>query len=334
MPVGEGLHNALDVPPECFAGPSGATFPEDEEEEEFSFQEMSSSQDYEGAINFPRLCIQTSPNITGDFDDFIQMKCTALDLKDRFLTTGCKNMDGFLNGGILRSGLTEFVGPSAVGKTQMALQLSITAQLPEKHGGLNSGVIYINTEGPFPSHRLAQLCQHFKTHHPDLPDIPMDNILIKNIVDTEMLLYCVTTELPSVLKEGNVGLLIVDSIAATFRSEYENDTISKVNDLRVIGRSLHDLAFYHKLVLVCVNQVGAAINEMPTGTVETMDFAPSLGLAWRTLVNNRIVMTKQEDTVRRLEVPFSCYIPMRSISFEVSAEGIFSTDSGFRNDMY
>lgn len=65
-----------------------------------------------------------------------------------------------------------------------------------------------------------------------------------------------------------------------------------------------------------------------------MDFAPSLGLAWRTLVNNRIVMTKQEDTVRRLEVPFSCYIPMRSISFEVSAEGIFSTDSGFRNDMY
>lgn len=70
-----------------------------------------------------------------------------------------------------------------------------------------------------------------------------------------MLLYCVTTELPSVLKEGNVGLLIVDSIAATFRSEYENDTISKVNDLRVIGRSLHDLAFYHKLVLVCVNQV-------------------------------------------------------------------------------
>lgn len=213
MPVGEGLHNALDVPPECFAGPSGATFPEDEEEEEFSFQEMSSSQDYEGAINFPRLCIQTSPNITGDFDDFIQMKCTALDLKDRFLTTGCKNMDGFLNGGILRSGLTEFVGPSAVGKTQMALQLSITAQLPEKHGGLNSGkslqyndrlygttlllyrshshscklligVIYINTEGPFPSHRLAQLCQHFKTHHPDLPDIPMDNILIKNIVDT------------------------------------------------------------------------------------------------------------------------------------------------------
>lgn len=62
---------------------------------------------------------------------------------DRFLSTGCPKLDNILNGGIALHGLTEIVGPAGLGKTQIALQLCITAQLPEQLGGLNCGMIFI-----------------------------------------------------------------------------------------------------------------------------------------------------------------------------------------------
>lgn len=82
-------------------------------------------------------------NSTQDTDLITRKKITALDVKDHFLTTGCPNIDGFLNGGILRRGLIEIVGPSAVGKTQIALQLAITAQLPVEFGGFGSGTNFV-----------------------------------------------------------------------------------------------------------------------------------------------------------------------------------------------
>jgi hypothetical protein len=63
------------------------------------------------------------------------------------------------------------------------------------------------------------------------------------------------------------------------------------------------------------------------------DFEPSLGLAWRNLVNNRIVMSRTGDSPssinRWIDVPFSCYIPSRRISFQVTDEGTFSSDNRF-----
>lgn len=66
---------------------------------------------------------------------------------------------------------------------------------------------------------------------------------------------CLTLEMPKMLKSKNIGLLVLDSIAATFRAEYEDDTKAKAHDLRIIGRALHDIAFRNNLVLVCLNQV-------------------------------------------------------------------------------
>ena len=45
----------------------------------------------------------------------------------------------YILGGILSRGITEISGESASGKTQFALQLSLTAQLPETSGGLDGG---------------------------------------------------------------------------------------------------------------------------------------------------------------------------------------------------
>lgn len=43
-------------------------------------------------------------------------------------------------GGILTKGITEIVGESATGKTQLCLQLCITVQMPLEQGGLDGGM--------------------------------------------------------------------------------------------------------------------------------------------------------------------------------------------------
>lgn len=57
------------------------------------------------------------------------------------LSVGCPLLDVFLGGGVLLQGITELAGQSGAGKTQLALQLAITVQLPPSHGGLDSGAL-------------------------------------------------------------------------------------------------------------------------------------------------------------------------------------------------
>jgi DNA-repair protein XRCC3 len=80
-----------------------------------------------------------------------------------------------LNGGIPGGSITELVGESTVGKTQLCLQLLLTAQLPEAAGGLAGRSLYITTEGSAPLGRLKEIAAAF----PQL-SAPCDNVLIAN----------------------------------------------------------------------------------------------------------------------------------------------------------
>lgn len=81
-----------------------------------------------------------------------------------------------LHGGIPGGSLTELVGESTVGKTQLCLQLLLTAQLPESAGGLGGRSLYIHTEGPAPLARLAALAA---ASFAQLA-APCDNVLVAN----------------------------------------------------------------------------------------------------------------------------------------------------------
>jgi DNA-repair protein XRCC3 len=62
------------------------------------------------------------------------------DLVIQRLTTGCSSIDQVLEGGLLSRGVTEIAGESGAGKTQLCLQLCLTVQLPQTHGGFEGGV--------------------------------------------------------------------------------------------------------------------------------------------------------------------------------------------------
>ncbi|KAK0572769.1 hypothetical protein LWI29_036960 [Acer saccharum] len=67
-------------------------------------------------------------------------------------TLGCPILDRCLGGAIPCNSITELVAESGSGKTQLCLQLSLSAQLPASHGGLSASSLSPHRiPFPFPS---------------------------------------------------------------------------------------------------------------------------------------------------------------------------------------
>jgi len=63
------------------------------------------------------------------------------------LSTGSKNLDDLLGGGLETWALTEFYGEFGSGKSQICHTICCTVQQPADKGGLDGGAVYIDTEG-------------------------------------------------------------------------------------------------------------------------------------------------------------------------------------------
>lgn len=69
----------------------------------------------------------------------IYLVTDAAAVKEKYLTTGCSKLDVKLKGGIPCRGITQIYGAAGTGKTQLALQLCLTVQLPVTTGGFGAG---------------------------------------------------------------------------------------------------------------------------------------------------------------------------------------------------
>ena len=67
---------------------------------------------------------------------------------------------------------------------------------------------------------------------------------------------CLQTKVPLLLSRNQVRLIVVDSLAALFRSEYDQDKLStRAKHLASVAWQLRRLADQYHAVVVCVNQV-------------------------------------------------------------------------------
>uniref|UniRef100_A0A2P2M840 RecA family profile 1 domain-containing protein n=1 Tax=Rhizophora mucronata TaxID=61149 RepID=A0A2P2M840_RHIMU len=278
-------------------------------------------------------------------------------------TLGCPILDRCLGGGIPCNSITEIAAESGSGKTQLCLQLSLCAQLPTSLGGLSASSLYLHTEFPFPSRRLHQLSLYFQSLYPQVfinssnPNYqdPCDDIFVQSINSADELLNMMpkiesflvnsTTRLP-------VRLIVIDSIAALFRSEFENtpSDLKKRSSLffNITGK-LKALARRFDLAVAVTNQVvdfmgnGDGVNGVRIGNLGCLyssgrRVCPALGLAWANCVNSRIFLSRDDcavvesevgeggffgkQTRRRLHVVFAPHLPASSCEFEIRREGV------------
>ena len=87
-----------------------------------------------------------------------------------YLTTGAKELDGLLGGGMETGSITEMFGEFRTGKTQLCHTLCVTAQLPLEQGGCEGKAMYIDTEGTFRPQRLLEIAEKYGLDGQDVLD--------------------------------------------------------------------------------------------------------------------------------------------------------------------
>ena len=131
------------------------------------------------------------------------------------ITTGSKQFDEVLGGGIQSMSITEVFGEFRCGKTQLCHTLCVAAQLPKDMGGAEGRVAYIDTEGTFRPDRIRSIAERFGVD----PDTCLENISYARALNSEHQIELVE-QLGHEFAEGTFRLLIVDSIMACFRVDF------------------------------------------------------------------------------------------------------------------
>ncbi|KAL8991634.1 MAG: hypothetical protein Q9169_007799 [Polycauliona sp. 2 TL-2023] len=182
-------------------------------------------------------------------------------------------LDDALGGGIPTTYITEVTGESGAGKTQFLLSLLLSAQLAPPHG-LSRPTVYISTEHPLPTSRLAQLLRS----NPHLSSLPtsgkptLNRVFSIQTPDLESQDHILTYQLPVLLARHNIGLIIIDSIAANYRAERSSSSTSgaalglRSTQLVQLGHQLRCLAREYNCAIVVSNQVADRFSPLPSSS--------------------------------------------------------------------
>ncbi|KAJ3113215.1 Meiotic recombination protein dmc1 [Phlyctochytrium bullatum] len=143
---------------------------------------------------------------------------TEYAIKRKFIfkvSTGSKEVDKILGGGIESGSITEAFGEFRTGKTQLAHTLCTMVQLPPTMGGANGKAVFIDTEGTFRDERIRAIASRLGID----ADAALENILIARAFNSEMQMDLLV-EVAARMIEGEFRLLVIDSIIALFRTDY------------------------------------------------------------------------------------------------------------------
>lgn len=253
--------------------------------------------------------------------DFIGISpITATELLERkkdfrVLTTSSHNLDEIIGGGIQTGIITEFSGAFSTGKTQLMFQLSVNAQKPIDYGGLEGSVYYIDTETTFSPSRILQMASN--DENIENPREILNNIYVSRAYSVEHQLKLVK-DAEKLIKEKNIKLIIIDSIASHFRTEFGKDELPKRQQtLMRHAEVLLKFAESYQAAVVVTNQVLANIDALFGSSVE-----PALGYAWGHRPTHRIFLRKSKGSARIAKIFDSPDYPERECVFYISPHGI------------
>ncbi len=232
-----------------------------------------------------------------------------------YITTGATSMNELLGGkGFESQSITEVFGEFGSGKTQIALQLCVNAQLPVEDGGLDSDVVYIDTENTFRPERIKQMAEARELD----ADALLERIHVARAYNSshQMLLVDKALELS---KEISARMLVVDSLTSHFRAEYIGRG-ALADRQQKLNKHMHDLLRWSDLnngVVLVTNQVSAKPDAFfgdPT--------RPIGGHIVGHTATFRIYLRKSKGSKRIARLIDSPYLPEGEAVFSVSEKGI------------
>jgi DNA repair protein RadA len=238
------------------------------------------------------------------------------------ITTGSASLDDLFGGGIETGSMTELYGEFRTGKTQIAHQLCVTAQLPREMGGLQIDgeelvrIVYIDTEGTFRPERVLSMCKRWEG------TIDVKQVL-KNIMhgraynsDHQMVL---AEKVAKDSQTQRIGLLIVDSMIAHFRAEYvgRGTLAGRQQKLNQHIHTLLKIAEVGNLSVIVTNQVHSKPDMFfgdPT--------APVGGHIVGHAAQTRVYLRKSKGERRIARIADSPLLPENETVFAITGDGI------------
>jgi DNA repair protein RadA len=169
-------------------------------------------------------------------------------------TTGSKNLDDFLKGGVESQAITELTGEFGSGKSQICHTLCVTAAANDNKGSINS-IIFVDTENTFRPERVHQIAE---ARGLDSEEI-MKKVFVCKMVNSAQL-EALIRNLGKYIEEYKAKLVIVDSIISLHRAEYTGrETLAERQQrLNVMLHKLIRLAEIYNVAVVLTNQVQAS----------------------------------------------------------------------------
>jgi DNA repair protein RadA len=188
-------------------------------------------------------------------------------------TTGSKDLDTLLKGGIESQALTEFVGEFGSGKSQLCHTLCVTANTnaqtngeAQKLVGKINPIIFVDTENTFRPERVHQIAEA-RGGGLDHEEI-MKKIFVCRIHNSAQL-EAVIKNLGKYIEQYEARLVIIDSIISLHRAEYSRrETLAERQQrLNIMLHKLVRLAEIYNVAVVYTNQVQSQPG-VPFGTVD------------------------------------------------------------------
>ncbi|XP_031564832.1 DNA repair protein RAD51 homolog 2-like isoform X1 [Actinia tenebrosa] len=278
---------------------------------------------------------------------------TALELRQNsssqaaFFPTSLLPLDKQLHGGLPCGTISEITGPAGCGKTQFCIMLSILATLPVDKGGLESNVIYIDTEAAFSATRLVEMAE---SRFPELFDSQSSVLALTEKIHVfwEPTCSALWERLQTLEEEviaKKVKLIVLDSIASVVRKEFDSrsskNITERTNLLSKEAAILKYIAETFNIPVVVTNQITTRYNEVDPysdkilqevadldgGDIETDDDGSShvmaaLGNTWSHAVNTRLIVQYLDDLYRQIIVSKSPIAPFGIFTYTIQTKGV------------
>ncbi|XP_073144177.1 DNA repair protein RAD51 homolog 4 isoform X2 [Henckelia pumila] len=202
----------------------------------------------------------------------------------KHLSTGCERIDVLLQGGLREGHVTELVGPSSSGKTQICLQAA--ANVAKKYAGM---VVYLDSGNSFSPKRMAQfLSRSFNPANSEVNQIlerVMSSIMHHSVFDMFTLLDLLHQLLHDFKSQicCQVRMVIIDSLSSLISPVLGGGGAHGHALMVSAGFLLKELAHEHNLSVVVTNHMVAG---------EAGASKPALGESWKNIPHVRLLLSR------------------------------------------
>ena len=230
------------------------------------------------------------------------------------ITTGSKSLDDLLGGGVETQAILEAYGAFGSGKSQIAHQLAVNVQLPREKGGVEGKAIFIDTEQTFRPERIVDMSKALGLD----TQTALENIFIARAYNSDHQILLVE-KAEEILKKENVKIVIVDSLTASFRSDYTGRG-TLANRQQKLNRHIHSLqklADVYNVAIYVTNQVmsnPAIMFGDPT--------APIGGHIVGHQATYRVYLRRSKENKRIAKLIDSPWLPEGETVFSVGKDGV------------